>query len=151
MQKPDVDLEKECRNCLHRKTGWLCKNPQSGRFEQEVSSEETCGNFTVSTGQAHFVRALSSSFFMLNTKSASEREQGLRQVLDHYGAAIAEGIPKEDEVQARIGIATACALVVGHQLQTSGKESALESEEGLRVLSEMESASALEKNITYPK
>jgi len=144
MQKPEVDLEKECRNCLYRKTGWVCKNPESSRFEQPVKSEETCGNFVASVGQAHYVRALSSSFFMLNTKSAREREQALRPVLEHYGAAITEGIPKEDEVQARIGIAVACSHVVLHRV-ASGNDSAVESEEGRRMLLEMGTACELEK------
>jgi len=145
MQKPEVDMEKECRNCLHRKTGWTCGNPQSSHFEQKVSGEETCGNFAESAGQAHFIRAMSRSFMMLNTKNPVEREQCLHSVLDHYDAAIAAGIPKEDEVQARIGIAAACALVVAHRSLANKSESALESEEGRRVLLEMATAGELER------
>jgi hypothetical protein len=144
METPDVDLDKECRNCIHRKTGSICENAHSPHFQRRVSSEDTCDYFEVSKAQAHYVRALSTAFIMLNEKSLNDKEESLRGVVDNYDAAIAAGLPAEDEAGARLGIAAAYAPVVAHRLQTSRDMSELESEDAHRVLSEMRKAGEME-------
>jgi len=147
VEEPDVDLEKECRNCLHRKTGLVCKNAQSSHFEQRISFDDTCGYFVPSQAQAHYVRALSTTFLMLKAQTLAEKEQDMHAVVDNFTAAIAVGLPSEDEVTARIGTATACADVVAHRIKAGEDTSRLESEEMQRVLVEINKAGALERKL----
>lgn len=140
-----LDLERECRNCIYRKTGWICSSEKSQYFQQQISSEHTCGLFTPSKAEAHFIRAMSTNLYMLQTKDATEKERAAREINENYSAAIAAGLPAEDEVAAKIGIAIICARVLAPRVIAN--ETAFQSEEMQKLLTCLREGGSLDKTL----
>lgn len=143
--KPDVDMEHACRNCLHRKTGWLCTNPKSGHFQQRVGSDDTCAYFEESPGQAHFIRAGSTTFTLLNATTLNEKQRRLTEIVSSYNNAIQAGLPAEDEAGANLGIAVACGHVVKERFTTSSNMTELDSDVAQMMLTSLRRAGETEK------
>lgn len=142
-----LDLERECRNCLYRKTGWICTNAKSQYFQQGIGSEHTCNYFEASKAEAHFIRAMSTTMFMLRTENLREKEEYAREIFENYSIAIATGLPAEDEVAAKIGIATSCAEIVSQRIKANNNFVALESEEMSRMMANLREAGILDKKL----
>jgi len=141
----DVDLTPECRNCLYRKTGWICSNAKSEHSEQRVDSEDTCQHFEPNKSQAYIERAISETMMLLSTKALPEKERISREIINHYEEAIAMGLPAEDQVEAKFGIAITCAHIVSRRLEASGDTSGLKSAEMQMLLLNLTGAGEIEK------
>src|SRR5437764_6469880 len=141
----NLDIERECRNCIYRKTGWICTHAKSKYSQQRISSEHTCSFFEPSRAEAHFIRAFSANMFMLQAKEISKKEEYAQEVTKNYSDAIAIGLPAEDEVSAKMGIATACAHIVSRRMQSTDNMSLLQSPEIYKMILNLQEAGALQR------
>ena len=142
---PDVDMEHACRNCLHRKTAWLCTHPKSKHFQQRVGADDTCAYFEESLGEAHFIRAGSTNFLLLNATTVNEKQRWLTEILSNYNSAIQAGLPAEDEAGANLGIAIACGHVLKERFNASNNMAELDSDVAQTMLTSLRRAGETEK------
>lgn len=124
---------------------------QSPYFQQQIGSDDTCKNFEPSNARIHFSQAGSTTFLLLNAKTLNEKEQWLTEIISSYSNAIKAGLPAEDEVEAKFGIATACTQVVTRRFAVKDDLSELDSSLAQEILKNLNEAGTAEKkyHVTY--
>lgn len=87
-----------CAYCLHRGSKNVCGSQQSPYFGRTIKHEDQCKSFANNPAQLHLIRAM----FMDEYADRFGLDQ--RQAVAEFKKAIETGLPKDDEVRARLCI-----------------------------------------------
>lgn len=136
---------KKCRYCIHLVTGRQCNSSQSPHFQKRVAFDDSCSYFQLSQAQVKCTTLQADFLRYLTDKGSPDAGKVLQNIINGYTEAITAGLPAEDEIEARLGIASAYAqIVINREMKVSGY-SVLDSMESKKVTENLQGAADIDK------